>query len=100
KVTIQFTWICDRLHHVITRNGSSLKDGSEHRRRRMHSGVGMRGIKARLDEFAGELRIIRVKPHGTTIHAAIPVCEVARKAWASGTPAQMRRRRKARPPRE
>ena len=84
KVSIQFRWIGDRLHMVITDNGRSLKDGLEHRRRRMHSGVGMRGIRARLDEFAGELRIIRVKPHGTRRHAAIPVCEVARKAWASG----------------
>ena len=100
KVSIQFRWIGDRLHMVITDNGRSLKDGLEHRRRRMHSGVGMRGIRARLDEFAGELRIIRVKPHGTRLHAAIPVCEVARKAWAGGAPAQMRRHLKARQPRE
>ena len=65
RVSIQFRWIGDRLHMVITDNGRSVKDGLEHRRRRMRSGVGMRGIRARLDEFAGELRIIRVKPHGT-----------------------------------
>ena len=84
QVSIQFRWIGDRLHMVITDNGHSVKDGLEHRRRRFHPGVGMRGIRARLDEFAGELRIIRVKPNGTRLHAAIPVCEVARKAWASG----------------
>ena len=100
RVSIQFRWIGDRLHMVITDNGRSVKDGLEHRRRRMRSGVGMRGIRARLDEFAGELRIIRVKPHGTRLHAAIPVCEVARKAWAGGAPAKVRRHLKARQPRE
>ncbi len=84
---------------VITDNGRSLKDGLEHRRRRMHSGVGMRGIRARLNEFSGELRIIRVKPNGTRLHAAIPVCELARKAWAGDATEQRQpehRRLKAR----
>jgi PAS domain S-box-containing protein len=103
KVSIQFRWIGDRLHMVITDNGRSLKDGLEHRRRRMHSGVGMRGIRARLNEFAGELRIIRIKPNGTRLHAAIPVCELARKAWAGDATEQRQpehRRLKARQRRE
>jgi PAS domain S-box-containing protein len=92
QVSVQFRWIGDRLHMAITDNGRSVDDGLEHRRRRIHPGVGMRGIRARLNEFAGKLRIIRVNPHGIRLHAAIPVCEVARKAWASGARTEPRQR--------
>jgi PAS domain S-box-containing protein len=96
KVSIQFRWIGDRLHMIITDNGRSVRRGMQHRRHRFHPGLGMRGIRARLDEFAGELRIIRVRPNGTKLHAAIPVCEVARKAWASGARAEPRQRARPR----
>jgi signal transduction histidine kinase len=92
QVSIQFRWIGDRLHMVITDNGRSLRGGLQHRLPRFHPGSGMRGIKARLHEFAGELRIIRVKPNGTRLHAAIPVCEFARAASASGARAEPRGR--------
>jgi signal transduction histidine kinase len=84
-VSIHRRWIGDRLHLVITDDGRGLEDGSDHKGRPgLRPGTGMRGIKARLDAFAGELRIAGQTPNGTRLHAAIPVCDAARKAWVSG----------------
>jgi PAS domain S-box-containing protein len=83
-VSIQLRWIGDRLHLVITDNGRGVEA------RRLRPGVGMRGIKGRLEEFS-KLRITRVRPNGTRIHATISVCDAARKAWTRGALARQRR---------
>jgi PAS domain S-box-containing protein len=84
-VSIQLRWIGDRLHLVITDNGRGVEV------RQLRPGVGMPGIKGRLEEFAGKLRITRVRPNGTRLHATIPVCDAARRAWTRGARARPRR---------
>jgi PAS domain S-box-containing protein len=83
QVSVQFRWIGDRLHIVITDNGQ--REG----RRRLRPGVGLRGIEERLKEFAGKLKVIQIRPNGTRLHAVIPACDAARKAWADGARAQL-----------
>jgi signal transduction histidine kinase len=81
-VSIQLRWIGDRLHLVITDDGRGLESGSHHKvRPGPRLGMGIRGIKGRLKEFAGKLRIAGQRPNGTRLHATIPVCDAARKAW-------------------
>jgi two-component system NarL family sensor kinase len=83
-VSIQLRWIGDRLHLVITDDGRGLEGRSDHKGRPGRLGTGMRGIKARLDAFGGDLRITGRRPNGTRLLATIPVCHTARKAWANG----------------
>lgn len=90
-VSIQFRWIGERLHLVITDDGRGVNGETTHRRRPgLRLGTGLHGMRARLDAFAGELRIIHRKRNGTRLHATIPVCHGAHKAWARGESAEAR----------
>jgi PAS domain S-box-containing protein len=64
------------LHLTIADNGCGMKLGSGHEGRlQLRPGIGLRSILARVQELGGTLKITRVKPHGTRIHAALPMSE-------------------------
>jgi PAS domain S-box-containing protein len=71
RVWIHLRWISGRLHLVITDDGRGVAGiaGSDGRFR---PGLGIRGIKARVDQLGGDLRI-RTGTFGTTVHAVVPV---------------------------
>lgn len=74
RVAVQFRWIAGRLHLIISDNGCGLERVRRHGASpTLRHGVGLRGIRARLDELGGGLRIVQARPHGTRIHAALPV---------------------------
>jgi PAS domain S-box-containing protein len=74
RVAVQFRWIADRLHLIISDNGCGLERVRRHGGSpTLRPGVGLRGIRARLEELGGGLRIVQARPHGTRIHAALPV---------------------------
>ena len=73
-VSVQIRWIADRLHIIITDNGRAVE------RRGPRAGVRLRGIRERVKEYAGELKLVGVKPNGARLHAAIPASAVARKS--------------------
>jgi signal transduction histidine kinase len=68
--SVELRLIHDRLHLIVNDDGRGAgqrKDG------KIRSGVGMRGIKARLEEVGGDFRTLRLKPRGFRVHAVIPV---------------------------
>ena len=74
RVSVQFRWIAGRLHLIISDNGCGLERVRRHGASpTLRHGVGLRGIRARLDDLGGGLRIVQVRPQGTRIHAAVPV---------------------------
>jgi len=74
QVSVQLRCIASRLHLIISDNGRGLKRVRRHGGSpTLRHGVGLRGIRARLDELGGGLKITQVRPHGTRIHAALPV---------------------------
>jgi signal transduction histidine kinase len=74
RVAVQFRWIADRLHLIISDNGCGLERVRRHGGSpTLRPGVGLRGIRARLEELGGGLRIVQARPQGTRIHAALPV---------------------------
>jgi len=81
QVSVQFRWINSRLHLIISDNGRGLERVRRHGGcPTLRHGVGLQGIRARLDELGGGLKIVQVKPHGTRIHAALPVAAPPRSA--------------------
>ena len=74
RVAVQFRWIAGRLHLIISDNGCGLERVRRHGASpTLRHGVGLRGIRARLEDLGGGLRIVQVRLHGTRIHAALPV---------------------------
>ena len=67
-VSVEIRCVGPRVHLAIVDNGRGFT-----RVARRRPGVGIRGIGARLDEVGGRFRIVQVKPHGTMVHAVIPV---------------------------
>lgn len=73
RVAVQFRWIASRLHLIVSDNGCGLERVRRHGASpTLRHGVGLRGIRARLDELGGGLRIVQVRPHGTRVHAVLP----------------------------
>jgi PAS domain S-box-containing protein len=68
QVSVEIRCIGPRLHLAIIDNGRGLKGAAP-----LRPGVGIRGIRARMDEVGGNFRIIQAKPRGTMVHAVIPV---------------------------
>jgi two-component system, NarL family, sensor kinase len=86
QVSVQLRWIASRLHLIISDNGRGLERVRRHGGSpTLRQGVGLRGIRARLDELGGDLRIIQVRPHGTKIHAALPVGAAAGREASRGS---------------
>ena len=71
RAAVQLRCIGDRLHVVITDYGRGDGVGQGERRPQFHPGVGIRGIRTRIKELGGKLKII-AGPEGTTLHAAVP----------------------------
>ena len=71
RASVQLRGIGDRLHVVITDYGRRDGVGQDQRGRRFHPGVGLRGIRTRIKELGGKVKIIAT-PEGTRLHASIP----------------------------
>src|SRR5215813_5451627 len=71
-VSIQLRWIARRLHLVITDNGHGAGGAVERESADFRPGIGIRGIKARVDQLGGDLRI-RTSSRGTRVHVVVPV---------------------------
>ena len=77
QVSVQIRWIAEQVHIVITDDGGGVE------RRGLHPSMRLRGIGERVKEYAGKLRIVRVRPNGARFHAAIPASIVPRKRSTS-----------------
>lgn len=86
QVSVEFRWIGSRLHLAIADNGAGRKEGTL-----LQSGVGIRGIRARLDEIGGKFRVMQTKPRGTMLHVVIPVGNNHRPASLDGADLDWRR---------
>jgi PAS domain S-box-containing protein len=75
RAVIELRCIAGRLHLIIADNGCGPKNANEHQRLRpsRRSGVGLLGIKARLEELSGKLRVRSITPHGSKLHVSVPV---------------------------
>jgi signal transduction histidine kinase len=57
---------------VITDNGHGVAGTVERDSADFRPGIGIRGIKARVDQLGGDLRI-RTSSRGTRVHVVVPV---------------------------
>jgi signal transduction histidine kinase len=72
-VSVDLRQIAGRLHLTITDNGRGVEGMSEQEGDApIRPGVGILGIRARVRQFGGDLKI-RTGSHGTRIHAVVPV---------------------------
>lgn len=71
-VSIQLRWISGRIHLVITDNGHGVGGMVERDTQDFRPGIGIRGIKARVDQLGGDVRI-RTSARGTRVHVVVPV---------------------------
>jgi PAS domain S-box-containing protein len=91
-VAVNLRWVGKRLHLIVSDNGRGVNGAGASVDRQEASvapGIGLRGIKARVDQFGGELKI-HSGASGTRIHAAL--------AAVKGGRGGGRRVRSARPP--
>jgi PAS domain S-box-containing protein len=72
KASIELRRLGGHVHLVITDNGHGLSEFDSETGAPLHPGVGIRGIKARVVQLGGDLRL-RTAPSGTRLHAAIPL---------------------------
>jgi PAS domain S-box-containing protein len=74
QVSVELRRIGGLLHVIVTDDGRGIERNFE---RRQHPsrppGVGIRGIRMRLNRLGGRLRISRPRAGGTRIHAVLPV---------------------------
>ena len=93
-VSVELRRIAGRLHLIVTDDGRGVAGMSEHEGRApFRPGVGIRGIRARVRQFGGEVRI-RMGSRGTTVHAVVPVGHARRrKASSVRRPSQGKSRR-------
>jgi PAS domain S-box-containing protein len=70
RVCVDLRWIGKGLHFVITDNGRGIHSPST-----LDSGLGLRGIRARLKHLGDSFRIIRRKESGTRLHGVIALSE-------------------------
>jgi two-component system NarL family sensor kinase len=91
KVTVAVRRIGPQLHVIISDDGRGMDEG----RQRLQSppgrpGVGIRGIRMRLSQMNGRLRITRPPSGGTRLHAVLPItyflAEQATEDQKSGAP--------------
>jgi PAS domain S-box-containing protein len=74
RVEVELRSSSGRLHVAITDNGCGMKRGSgQEWRPLLRPGIGLRSIRARVQDMGGLLKITRVRPHGTRIHATVPI---------------------------
>jgi PAS domain S-box-containing protein len=91
QVSVELRRISGRLHLLVVDNGRNAADTAPHEGRDvLQQGVGIRGIRARVRQFGGDLRI-RMGAGGTTVHAMVPVGH-ARRRRAANVPRRKSRR--------
>jgi signal transduction histidine kinase len=78
-VSVDLRRIAGRLHLIVADDGRGVEGMSE---REGPPGVGIRGIRARVRQFGGEVKI-RMGSHGTTVHAVIPIGHARRRKTSS-----------------
>ena len=81
-ISVRLRRTADRLHLTITDNGRGVEGMSEVGRAPLRPGVGLLGIRTRVQQLNGDLKL-QTGPHGTRIHAAIPVGPVPSRVYAS-----------------
>ncbi len=77
-VAVDLRRIAGRLHLIVTDDGRGVGGMSEQEGPPFRPGVGIRGIRARVRQFGGEVRI-RMASRGTTVHAVVPVGHARRR---------------------
>jgi PAS domain S-box-containing protein len=70
RATVELRWMAKTLHIIITDNGAGLRSS---RRSLPRAGVGIGGIRSRLRELGGDIRISRAFSGGTRVHAVLRV---------------------------
>jgi PAS domain S-box-containing protein len=90
-VTVELRWVAGRVHLIVGDNGRGVDAMSERGRVPLRPGIGMRSIRARVDQFGGDLTI-RTGSHGTSIHVAVPISDAHRRSAKGSSPAASRRR--------
>ena len=89
-VSVDLRRIAGRLHLIVADDGHGVDGMSE---REGPPGVGIRGIRARVRQFGGEVKI-RMGSHGTTVHAVVPIGHARRRKTSSlRRPSQGKQRR-------
>jgi signal transduction histidine kinase len=72
RASIELRRFGPRIHVIVTDNGRGMGvDGKLRRPNR--PGVGIQGIRMRLNQLGGRLRISRPRNGGTRIHAMVPI---------------------------
>jgi signal transduction histidine kinase len=72
EASVELRRVGTQLHVIVTDNGRGMDDHREpHKAHR--PGVGIRGIRMRVNQLGGRLRISRPQTGGTRIHAVLPV---------------------------
>jgi PAS domain S-box-containing protein len=73
EVSVELRRTRGHLHVVVTDNGCGIRAKVEPGQWRLPEGVGIRGMKLRLTQVKGRLRIGQVYKGGTRVHAALPL---------------------------
>jgi signal transduction histidine kinase len=72
NASVELRRVGAQLHVIVTDNGRGIDDRREpHKSHR--PGVGIRGIRMRVNQLGGRVRISRPQTGGTRIHAVLPV---------------------------
>jgi PAS domain S-box-containing protein len=72
KASVELRRVGAQLHVIVTDNGRGIDDRRESHRPHP-PGVRIRGIRMRVNQLGGRLRISRPQTGGTRIHAVLPV---------------------------
>ena len=72
RATITCRLFKNSIHVIVVDDGRGMAS-TRHGRPALHHGMGLRGIKARLDQVGGRLIIRKAKPNGTILHATLPI---------------------------
>jgi PAS domain S-box-containing protein len=75
QVSIELRHIGGLLHVIITDNGRGMGSEALRKRHPAGTGVGIRGIRMRLRQLGGRLRISPRATGGTRIHAVVPASD-------------------------
>jgi PAS domain S-box-containing protein len=75
EASVELRQIGQKLHLTIRDNGRGIVATRKDGQRRVQSAVGIRGMRMRLDQVGGSLRISRLARGGTKVRAVLPVCD-------------------------
>lgn len=79
RVSIDLRRVDRRLFLTVSDNGNGVEGMSQERREPLRPGVGILGIRARVQQLGGELKI-KTGANGTIIQVSVPVCRAPRGA--------------------